>query len=58
MVGPDRFLEKINKLQSQRAGLGGNLDTKLHTGPELPALLHVSQVTLEHNLNLIANLFP
>jgi hypothetical protein len=42
----DRMVEWINKYQEQRSGLGGDLDQKLHTGPDLAALLHVSHASL------------
>ena len=40
----DRYVEFINKYQEQRDGLGGDLDAKLHTGPQLNGLLHATQV--------------
>ena len=39
-MGDDRYQEALNKIQEQRDGLGGNMDTKLHTGPSLWALMH------------------
>ena len=44
-VGNDRYQEAMNKMQEQRDGLGGDFDTKLHTGPELSALLHGTHVS-------------
>ena len=43
-VYPDRYMEMRNKLTEQRGGLGGELDTKLHTGPELDILTHAAHV--------------
>jgi hypothetical protein len=40
-VYPDKKMEMSNKLSEQRSGLGGDLDTKLHNGPELDVLQHV-----------------
>ena len=48
-IFPDRFLEGVNKYQEQRNGMGGSLDAKLHTGPELPALMHVMHAFDEFN---------
>ena len=34
----DRMMEMRNKLSEQRSGLGGELSSKLHVGPELDVL--------------------
>lgn len=39
-MGADRAQEAVNKIQEQRDGLGGDIDSKLHMGPELSVLLH------------------
>lgn len=43
-VACDRLVEWINQYQQQRGGLGGYFDKKLHTGPALVPMLHVTHV--------------
>jgi hypothetical protein len=43
-IAQDHLVELINQFQQQRGGLGGDFDTKLHTGPALVGLLHATHV--------------
>jgi len=43
-VACDRLVEWINQYQQQRGGMGGDFDKKLHTGPALVPMLHVTHV--------------